>query len=439
MNHPPLSQAEEDYRDHEPVDGARVLRKVAWRLLPFLCLLYVFNILDRANLGFAWIAMQSDLGLSESVFGIAYGLFYVGYLLFEVPSNLLLQRVGARRWIARIMVSWGLVSMAMMFVQDTASFYAVRVLLGVAEAGFFPGIILYLTYWFPARERARVTALFMVAIAFAQVFGNPVSGAIMQYLNGVFGLRGWQWLFVLEGLPSVLLGFSVLWLLTDRPALARWLTPEERDWLTTRLAAEEQHRRATHGLDKLSAMFSPRVWLLIALYFTVAVGANASGAFFPKLLKVQFSDYTEFQLGLLLALPHLSAVVAMTVIGAHSDRTGERRGHVAFSALMAAAGWALAATATSPTMTLAGFCLAQAGMMSMLPTFWAIPTAFLTGAASAGGVALINSVANIGGALGPSILHHLGLWTVAGTLLVGAGLAMCVPREIPRKAGADDA
>ncbi len=429
MTHPPPSQAEQDYRDNDPLIAARVLRKVAWRLLPFLCLLYVFNILDRSNLGFAWLSMKADLDLSESVFGVAYGLFYVGYLLFEVPSNLLLRRFGARKWIARIMVSWGLVSMAMMFVTDTASFYAVRVLLGVAEAGFFPGIILYLTYWFPARERARVTALFMVAIAFAQVFGNPASGAIMHYMDGFLGLKGWHWLFVLEGVPSVLLGVSVLWLLTDRPAEARWLSAEERDWLVARLAAEERERRERHGLDKLSAMFNPRVWLLIALYFTVAVGANASGAFFPRLLEAQFADLTKFQLGLLLALPHLSAVVAMVVIGANSDRTGERRGHVAFSALMAAAGWALAATATSPILTLVGFCLAQAGMMSMLPTFWAIPTAFLTGAASAGGVALINSVANIGGALGPSILHHLGLWTVAGTLLVGAGLALCVPRE----------
>ncbi len=433
MTHPPLSQAEQDYQDNDPVFAARVLRKVAWRLLPFLCLLYVFNILDRANLGFARDAMQADFGLSKdefkTVFDVAYGLFYIGYLLFEVPSNLLLRRVGARRWIARIMVSWGVVSMATMFVSDTAEFYAVRVLLGVAEAGFFPGIILYLTYWFPARERARVIAMFMIAIAVASAFGGPISGAILQYTDGLAGLKGWQWLFLLEGLPSVILGITVLFLLTDRPADARWLAPAERDWLVARIAAEEQQRQDRFGASRLSAMFDRRVWLLIALYSTVAVGANASGAYFPNLLKAEYEGLTKFQLGLLLALPHLSAVVAMVVIGRHSDRTGERRGHVAFSALMAAVGWALAATASSPILTLVGFCLAQAGMMSMLPTFWAIPTAFLSGAASAGGVALINSVANIGGALGPTILGKLGLWTVAGTLLVGAGLAMCVPRE----------
>ena len=439
MTHPPLSQAEQDDRDYDPVMAARVLSKVAWRLLPFLCLLYVFNILDRANLGFARLTMQKDLDFTTEAYQIGYGLFYVGYLFFEVPSNLLLHRVGARRWIARIMVTWGIVSACTMFVSGTAGFFAIRVLLGVAEAGFFPGIILYLTYWFPAKQRARVVSLFMVAIAFAQVLGNPVSGAIMYYADGVAGLKSWQWLFLLEGLPSVVLGVAVLFLLTDRPAQAAWLRPDERDWLTATVAAEEAARRARHGADRLKALLQPRVWLLIALYFPVAVGANVSGAEFPKMLERQFEDITKFQLGLLVALPHLCAVAAMVVIGAHSDRTGERRWHVAFSAAMGTAGWALAALNISPILTLTGLCVAQAGMMSMLPTFWAIPTAFLTGAASAGGVALINSVANIGGALGPWIYGQTGPWTVAGILFMAVPLALCVPREHVPEPGADDA
>ncbi|WP_020470985.1 MFS transporter [Zavarzinella formosa] len=407
----------------------RVMRRVAWRLIPFLGLLYVFNIIDRANLGFVKDALQADLGMSPDVFSLGYGLFYFGYLLFEVPSNLLLRNVGARRWIARIMISWGIVSAGTLLVTGTTSFYLVRILLGVAEAGFFPGIILYLTYWFPARERAKVVSLFMMAIAVANIFGNPLSGAIMHLMGGVSDLKGWQWLFLLEGLPSVLLGFAVLFCLTDRPSEARWLTPEERDWLVNRMQKEEQRRREIHGADRLAAMFNGRVWLLICLYFTVAVGTNAGSAHFPSLLQKQYQDLNKLELGFLLALPHIAALIGMTLLSIHSDRTGERRGHVAFAALVAAAGWALAATASSPLLTLVGFCLAQMGMMSMLPVFWAIPTAFLSGVAAAGGVALINSVANIGGILGASILNQFGLWSMAGILLLGAGLAMFVRPE----------
>ena len=370
--------------------------------------------------------MQDDLGMSAVIFDFGFGLFYLGYLLFEVPSNLLLRKVGARRWIARIMMSWGLVSAGTMFVTGTTSFYFVRVLLGVAEAGFFPGIILYLTYWFPARERAKVVAMFMGAIAFANILGNPISGAIMQYMNEVGGLKGWQWLFLLEGLPSVVLGFVVLFCLTDQPSEAHWLAPEEREWLVTHMRNEESAKHQKHGADKLTAMFNPRVWMLICLYFTVAVGTNAASNHFPSLLKKQFVELDKFQLGCLLALPHVCALIGMTLLGLNSDRTGERRGHVAFAALVAAVGWALAATGNSPELTLVGFCMAQTGMMSMLPVFWAIPTSFLSGAAAAGGVALINSVANIGGIIGASILGMFGLWSMAGILLAGSVLAICL-------------
>jgi ACS family tartrate transporter-like MFS transporter len=456
----------------EDVLGQRTLAKVARRLLPVLCLLYVFNILDRANVGFARLTMQDDLQMSRAVFDIGFGLFYIGYLLFEVPSNLLLRRVGARRWIARIMISWGIITCLTMFVNDVGTFYLVRILLGVAEAGFFPGIILYLTFWFPARERARATAYFMMASALVGVIGNPLSGAILEYLHLTAGLKGWQWLFLLEGLPSILLGFVVLYWLTDRPGEAPWLAPAERSWLVERLRREEQDRVHRHQADRLRALLDRRVWLLIALYFTVAVGSNAGGAYLPTLIQNRFEDRSpgvahllvegaaaqanapaggpmgpavqllvaartselneltlkprKLQVGLLSALPHLCAIIAMTLFSAHSDRTGERPGHVAVAALTAAVGWSVSALASSPWLALLGFCLAQMGMMSMLPTFWTLPTAFLSGAAAAGGIALINSVANIGGFFGPTILGQLGLWSMAVTMFAGAGLALCI-------------
>ncbi|MFO0900482.1 MAG: MFS transporter [Pirellulales bacterium] len=410
----------------DPALEQNTLRKVAWRLVPFVCALYVLNILDRANVGFARLQMQDDLGLSEATFNLGYGMFYVGYLLFEVPSNLLLRRVGARRWIARIMISWGLVSSLTMFARDQWTFYGLRILLGVAEAGFFPGIILYLSYWFPDRERAKMTAFFMLAIGLASVVGNPLSGLIMQYLDTVGGLHGWQWLFLLEGIPSVLAGLVVLVYLTDYPKDATWLSREQRDWLVAHLRSEEQERQERHNADRLAAMLQPRVWLLIAVYFTVAVGANASGAYLPKLVQGQFVGSSTVRIGVLSALPHLCAVVGMSLFGISSDRRNERRGHFAAAALLAAAGWSLAALNPSPAVALLGLCAAQTGMMSMLPVFWTLPTAFLTGAAAAGGIAMINSVANVGGFLGPTILGEFGLWSMAAILLAGAVLVFAV-------------
>lgn len=400
------------------------LSKVAWRLIPFVCLLYVLNILDRANVGFARLSMQEDLGLSEETFNIGYGIFYVGYLLFEVPSNLLMRKVGARRWIARIMISWGLISSLTMFATDKWSFYGLRILLGIAEAGFFPGIILYLSYWFPDRQRAKMTAFFMLAIGLASVFGNPISGFIMQYLNLKAGLHDWQWLFLLEGIPSFILGIVVLFYLTDYPKDAKWLSAAQRDWLVEHMRNEEAQRQQRHNADRLAAMLQWRVWWLIAIYFTVAVGSNAGGAYLPKLIKGQFEGYSTFQIGLLSAIPHICAVIGMSLFGISSDRFNERRGHLTAAALLAAAGWALTAWNPSPTVALIGLCLAQTGMMSMLPIFWTLPAAFLTGAAAAGGIAMINSVANIGGIFGASILGEFGLWSMAAILLAGGILVL---------------
>lgn len=396
------------------------LLKVAWRIIPFICLLYALNILDRTNVGFARIEMEADLPLEGPAFDLGYGMFYVGYLLFEVPSNLLLRRFGARRWIARIMITWGLVSAATMFASDVYTFYALRILLGIAEAGFFPGIILYLSYWFPDRERAKMTAFFMIAIGLSSVLGNPLSGWIMDNFDGLNGWHGWQWLFLLEGIPTSLIGITVLFYLQDSPRDAHWLTEHERQSLIAELAFEDQQRRQQHGADHWQSMLQPRVWLLIAIYFTVAVGTNAGGAHFPKLIKAEFANTSNFQIGLLTALPHLCAIFSMALVGISSDRSGERRWHLAGSALAAAIGWCLVGWGPSPWVVMVGLCIAQAGMMSMLPVFWTLPSLFLSGVAAAGGIALINSVANIGGFLGPNILSQFGLWSVAAILLLGA-------------------
>lgn len=406
------------------------LRTVSLRIVPFICLLYVLNILDRANVGFARLRMQDDLGLTKDAFDLGYGMFYVGYVLFEVPSNLLLRRFGARRWIARIMITWGLVSAATMFARDLWTFYALRILLGIAEAGFFPGIILYLSDWFPDRQRAKMTAFFMLAIGLSSVLGNPVSGWIMDRFDGAAGWHGWQWLFLLEGLPTSLVGIAVLFYLQDSPRDARWLSEDQRRWLEEHLAHEDRARQARHGPDKWQAMLQPRVWLLIAIYFPVAVGANASGAYFPTIVKEQFATATNFRIGLLSALPHLCAIAAMSLVGISSDRRGERRWHLAGAALAAAVGWCLVAWGPSPGIAMIGLCVAQAGMMSMLPVFWTLPGMFLSGVAAAGGIALINSVANIGGFFGPTILGRAGPWTVAGILASGGLLVAATLRDL---------
>lgn len=413
------------------------LRIVTLRIIPFICLLYILNILDRANVGFARLQMQDDLGLSQATFDFGYGMFYVGYVLFEVPSNLLMRRVGARLWIARIMISWGLISAATMFAHDIWTFYSLRILLGIAEAGFFPGIILYLSFWFPDRERAKMTAFFMMAIGLASVFGSPISGWIMDRLDGELGLQGWQWLFLLEGLPASLVGIAVLFYLKDSPKEANWLSDEQRSWLVDRMAQEEKSRLEEHGPDRWQAMLQPRVWLLIAIYFTAALGTNAGGAYFPTLIKEQYQQATNLQIGWLTALPHLVAVVAMTLMGISSDRTGERRWHLVGSAAVGGIGWCIVAWGPSPAVALLGLCIAQAGMMSMLPIFWTIPSSFLTGMAAAGGIALINSFANIGGFFGAWLLGQWGSGSMAAILFAGGILTAAIIRN-PKANGAID-
>jgi ACS family tartrate transporter-like MFS transporter len=415
-----------------------VLNKVARRLLPFLFVLYVINILDRSNIGMAGLKKDA-LGLSPESFGWVSGIFYLGYILFEVPSNLILRRVGARRWMARIMIGWGLVTCLTMAAYGPWSFCLMRILLGVAEAGFFPGIVLYLTAWFPGRQRARAVAFFMAASPITSVVFNPISGGILEYMDGVGGLMGWQWLFVLEGAPAVILGLITLVYLTDAPHQAEWLTEEERNWLAEEIAREQAQSTQRHSATLTDVVYDRRVWLLIALYFTAAVGANAFGTWAPQLLRNRFTEEDDLQIGLLAAVPGIFAVVFMIGNGLHSDRTGERRWHVAVPALIAALGLSCYVFVDVPLAALAGLVLAQSGINGMLPTFWALPPTFLRGVAAAGGIALINSVGNIGGFVGPVVIGHFkrkddadpdrfasGLLIIAGILCIGAVLALCV-------------
>ena len=425
---------------------AVVFRKVAWRLLPFLFLLYVINLIDRTNIGIARLQMVDVQHiLDEEAYSLGAGIFYIGYLLFEVPSNIILLRIGARAWIARILVSWGLISSAMMFVDGPWSFAALRVLLGVAEAGFFPGIIFYLNDWFPARMRGRAVAQFMLGGVVASMVGNPISGFILDFMDQVSGLSGWQWVFLLEGLPAVALGFVTLAYLTDRPDQARWLSPDERTWLAQQIENERHQLPHSRSHSLGAAFLDLRVWLLIAVYFTVAMGDNSYGFYIPTFLKSQFPDWKAWQIGLLAAAPSVVAMAGMVLVGRSSDRTGERRWHVACSAFTATLGWLTIAVAASEFLVIpgvesrwlfvVGVAVTLTGMKSMLPTFWTLPPTFLTGAAAAGGIALINSVANLGGMLGPRIMGEvktatdsftIGYLVMAATLFLGGLLVLNV-------------
>ena len=426
--------------------GQRTMRKVIWRLVPFLALLYAFNIIDRANVGFARLGMVKDAGFSHGVIDWGYGIFYVGYLLFEVPSNMLLRRVGARRWIARIMITWGLVSSLTAWALSPVSHLAARILLGVAEAGFFPGIIYFMTAWFPAALRARVVAWFMLAIPLAAMLGNLASGLILDSMQGVAGLAGWQWLFILEGIPSVLLGIAVFFLLPDGPRDAAWLSADELAWLEADRAAEDGRRLQAGGSDQLSALADPRVWILIGLYLAVAIGTNATGAYLPKLVKDVFEPLLVaadgaapglyWKVALLSAMPQMAAVVAMLAVSRVSDASGRRSGLILVCLAVAAAGWMLAGMQVGPWARLAGFCLAQGGMMAVLPVFWALPTLFLGGAAAAAGIALVNSVANAGGIFAPRIIGLLGVSPMVAIMGWGMLMAALARVRIEHRAAA---
>lgn len=416
----------------------RVVSKVTRRVIPFIFLCYVVAYLDRVNLGMAE-GMQKDLGLNDTQFGLGGGLFFLGYFLFEIPSNLILHRVGARVWIARIMFVWGLVSMAMIFVTGKWSFYGMRVLLGLAEAGFFPGIVLYLTYWVPARERARMGALFMVAAPIAMGIGAPLSGLLLG-MHGTAGLKGWQWLFLMEGFPAVLLGLLALKVLISKPGQARWLSEEERGWLERELERERASKPAQGHAPFRESVLNPKIWVLCLFYFLNTTVTYGIFLWLPKILGA-VSGYTGLKLGLLAGSTLIPAIFGMILITAHSDRTGERRWHTAVCAGVAMLGLVFTVLAGKGT-PLVWLCLAicHLGQRTVQGVFWSIPPAFLGGAAAAAGIALINSIGNLGGQLGPWMMGRLkdltgsynsGLLVLAGVLLIEAVVVLSI-RMPPR-------
>jgi MFS transporter, ACS family, tartrate transporter len=411
---------------------ASALAKARRRLLPFLFLLYVVSYLDRVNVGFAALQMNAAIGLSDVTYSLGAGIFFLSYTLFEVPSNIILARVGARLWIARIMITWGLVSASMMFVNSAAAFYALRFALGAAEAGFFPGIIYCLTRWFPSDERARAIAGFMTAVVVAGMIGGPLSGFLLS-LGGFGGLAGWQWLFVLEGLPAVVLGFVVLRVLPEQPSDALWLTPAERAALTARLE-NENAGRAVVVRSFGGAVASGRVWLLAIVYFTIPVALYAMGFWLPQIIKAAAGG-SDAMAGVLTAIPYGVAAIGMVVVGRHSDRTGERRWHLAVCAVVGGVAFAASAFVVGVVPSLAALSLAMLGLASMLGPFWTLATATMSGVGAAAGIALVNSVGNIGGFVGPTIIGFIrdtthsfsaGLVTVGAVLAAGGLLALAV-------------
>jgi ACS family tartrate transporter-like MFS transporter len=405
----------------------RTIQKITLRLIPFLMLLYFVAFLDRINIGFAALTMNKEIGLTPGIFGLGAGIFFLGYFVFEVPSTVILHKVGARFWIGRVMITWGVVSIAMAFTRGPISFYVLRFLLGLAEAGFFPGIILYLGYWFPAGHRSAVTAMFMAAAPIAGLIGSPVSGALMQ-LNGLLGLRGWQWLFVLEGAPAFVLGLITFRFLTDRPADAAWLDADERDWLCSEIQREQTDIKDPRSHSAWRTLADWKVLALSLAYFGTSAGLYTIGFWAPLIIKGL--GFSIFHVGLLVAIPNLIAVVGMILWSQNSDRTGERYWHAALACLIGAVGMVVAARAgSSATLAIAGLSLTAFGVSAAKPPLWCLPTTFFAGTAAAASIGLINSLGTLGGFVGPYIIGSTngtsgdftrGLYLVGGTLVVSA-------------------
>ncbi|RZM01132.1 MAG: MFS transporter [Variovorax sp.] len=420
----------------QPRTEDAVYARVTWRLIPLLFICYVAAYLDRVNVGFAKLQMLNDLKFSEAVYGLGAGIFFIGYFVFEVPSNLLMHRFGARRWIARIMISWGVISGCMMFVTTPTMFYVMRFLLGVAEAGFFPGIILYLTYWYPAARRSKVTSLFMTGIPMAGVIGGPLSGWILASLDGIGGLAGWKWLFAVEALPSLVLGVVILKYLDDRIGDATWLSAQEKQMLQRNVDAGQAQ---VESHSALGAFRNPKVWILSAAYFGFIMGLYGIGFWLPSLVKASgVSDPAT--IGWLVALPYAAAVACMVWTSGHSDRTGERRWHIAIPALAGAVGL-IASTLVpqTPLWAIVTLTVATMGILTGLAQFWCLPPAFLGGAAAAAGIALINSVGNLAGFVSPFIVGFIkdatgstnnGLFVIAASLTIGGAIVLSLSKRV---------
>lgn len=409
---------------------AAAYSKVTWRLIPFLFVCYIFCFLDRVNVGFAKLQMQQQLGFSDTVYGLAAGIFFISYFIFEIPSNLLLEKVGPRLWIGRIMITWGIVSSLTMLVNSANTLYIFRFLLGAMEAGFFPGIILYLTYWYPPARRAHITAMFLTAIPVSGVLGGPVSGWILDTFSGVSGLAGWQWLFLLEGVPSVILGIATLWYLDDGIRSARWLSNEEKELLEHHILVEKKEK-TRHSLK--DSFVEWRVWVFCVVYFCFVAGLYGYNFWLPQMIK-STGIKSAFIVGLLTAIPNAIAIVGMLMAGRSSDRTLERRWHTMAFGLIAGLGLALSAVFGQSTwLAVLAATVGMVGIMSCLSIFWSVPTAILAGTAAASGIALVNSMGNLSGFVAPYMLGYikdatkslnLGLYSLAALVVLGAVLVL---------------
>ena len=421
-------------------DGeAAAYNRAAWKLIPFLLILYIISFLDRVNVGFAKLQMSADIGLSDAVFGLGAGIFFIGYAACEIPSNLLLQRFGARIWISRILVVWGIISICFMFVTTPAQFLTLRFLLGIAEAGFYPGIVLYLTYWFPGKLRSQVCALFFVGIPIAGLIGAPLSGFIMKQMAGVSGFAGWQWLFLLEGAPAVIGGIVTFFYLSNGPKDAKWLSSSERNVIVPALEAEDAtHRAMGHGHRLIDALTSGKVWLLAVTNFTLLGGIYGISFWMPQIVK-DLGVKDLFLNGVVTSIPFAVACVAMIVVGRSSDRMRERKWHIILCAAVGALGLVGGATLTAtPALALASLSLALGGALASITVLWVLPSALLTGAANAGGLALMATVGNLGGYVAPYVVGlakqatgrtDFGLYFMAAAMVLGALLVQLLPRN----------
>jgi sugar phosphate permease len=421
----------------------KTYRKVDMRIVPFLFFCYILAYLDRVNVGFAKLQMLKALSLSDAAFATGAGIFFIGYFFFEVPSNVALKKFGARMWIARIMVSWGIVSACMIFVRGEVSFNALRFLLGIVEAGFFPGVIYYLTLWYPSRLRSTRTAWFVAAIAVSGVIGNPVSGWIMDVFSGVGGLAGWQWLFLAEGIPSVVVGIWVIFYLDSSIEEAKWLTPEEKALLAKNIVAEEKDKTEHRLVD---AFKSIKVWVLCVIYFTLMIGLYGIAFWLPTIVKA-FGIKGYLGVGLITAIPYGVAVIGMILLSNHSDKTGERRLHYVFTATGGAIGLILSGVfASNPVLAIIFLSIGTLGVIGAMPLFWPLPSAFLTGTAAAAGIGIVNSVGNLGGYIGPNVPvwaklistdRSMALYIIAGILMVGALITyFFIPKDLRVSVGA---
>lgn len=398
----------------------RTVRRIRSRLLPYLFLLYIVAFLDRTNIGFAALTMNRELGISSAQYGFLTGIFFWGYFLFEIPSNVLMHKIGGRIWIARILVTWGIVAVLTGFVRSTSQLYVARFLLGVAEAGFFPGIILYLTYWFRQRDRAEALAIFIAAAPVSGVLGAPISVFILDHVHWL-AISSWRWLLILEGVPAILCGVLTYFILPSGPSEARFLSKEEKDWIVSELAREEQEKGAARSASALSVFAHRRVWHLALIWFTYQIGVYAMYFWMPQMLKARLSTYSNTFVGMLVMIPYMAAVAAMYLVSRSSDRHLERRYHGAVSVVIAALAMASLGKVASPAVAVLLWCVIAMGICSFNGPFWAIPSEFLSGIAGASGIALINSVGNLGGFVGPFALGWIGQRT--GSLYTGLGFA----------------